>query len=141
MEANITKKSSAKLGVAENGLKSAIETGTGISCSKEPTVLELIRGIRLHFDTFVRRLLPEGTESDFLFKSERGLAHSYGRAKIKFNVNRADNMIIQSISILDQLDKDINTFAMRLRCAYSLTLLMHSRPLSESGTRGTFPSS
>ncbi|NWH18545.1 NOP56 protein, partial [Grus americana] len=30
-------------------------------------------------------------------------------------VNRVDNMIIQSISLLDQLDKDINTFSMRVR--------------------------
>ena len=45
-----------------------------------------------------------------------GLGHSYSRAKVKFNVHRADNMIIQSISLLDQLDKDINTFAMRIRC-------------------------
>ena len=44
-----------------------------------------------------------------------GLGHSYSRAKVKFNVNRSDNMIIQSISLLDQLDKDINTFAMRIR--------------------------
>ena len=30
-------------------------------------------------------------------------------------MHRADNMIIQSISLLDQLDKDINTFSMRIR--------------------------
>jgi nucleolar protein 56 len=30
-------------------------------------------------------------------------------------VNRADKHIIQSIAILDTLDKDINTFAMRVR--------------------------
>ncbi len=50
-----------------------------------------------------------------LRKAQLGLGHSYSRAKVKFNVNKADNMIIQSINLLDQLDKDINTFAMRLR--------------------------
>ena len=35
--------------------------------------------------------------------------------KVKFNPGRADNMIIQSIALLDQLDKDLNTFAMRVR--------------------------
>lgn len=49
--------------------------------------------------------------------AQLGLAHSYSRAKVKFNVNRADNMIIQSINLLDKLDKDINTFAMRVRYA------------------------
>jgi len=60
--------------------------------------------------------LKEGAlkEGD-LRKAQLGLGHSYSRAKVKFNVNKADNMIIQSINLLDQLDKDINTFAMRLR--------------------------
>jgi len=49
-------------------------------------------------------------------KAQLGLGHSYSRAKVKFNVNRADNMIIQAICLLDQLDKDVNTFSMRIRC-------------------------
>ena len=28
-------------------------------------------------------------------RAQLGLAHSYSRAKVKFNVNKADNMIIQ----------------------------------------------
>lgn len=39
--------------------------------------------------------------------------------QVKFDVNRADKHIIQSIAILDTLDKDINTFAMRVREWYS----------------------
>ena len=39
--------------------------------------------------------------------------------QVKFNVNRVDNMIIQAISLLDTLDKDINTFIMRVREWYS----------------------
>jgi len=52
-------------------------------------------------------------------KAQLGLGHSYSRAKVKFNVNRSDNMIIQSISLLDTLDKDINTFSMRVKEWYS----------------------
>ena len=48
-------------------------------------------------------------------KAQLGLGHAYSRAKVKFNVNKSDNMIIQSIALLDQLDKDINTFSMRIR--------------------------
>ena len=29
-------------------------------------------------------------------RAQLGLAHSYSRAKVKFNVNRQDNMIIQA---------------------------------------------
>lgn len=46
-----------------------------------------------------------------------GLAHSYSRAKVKFNVNRVDNMVIQAIFLLDTLDKDVNSFSMRVRLA------------------------
>jgi hypothetical protein len=41
------------------------------------------------------------------------------RAQVKFNVNRVDNMVIQAIALLDTLDKDINTFVMRVREWYS----------------------
>merc|ERR1712180_16779 len=47
--------------------------------------------------------------------AQLGLGHSYSRSKVKFNVNRSDNMVIQAIALIDQLDKDINTFAMRVR--------------------------
>ncbi|THH04947.1 hypothetical protein EW145_g5150 [Phellinidium pouzarii] len=53
--------------------------------------------------------------ADDLMKAQLGLGHSYSRAKVKFNVNRMDNMIIQAIALLDQLDKDVNLFAMRVR--------------------------
>lgn len=67
-------------------------------------------GVRLHFHNLVKGLTDLSA-----CKAQLGLGHSYSRAKVKFNVNRVDNMIIQSISLLDQLDKDINTFSMRVR--------------------------
>ena len=73
-------------------------------------VAELIRGIRLYFHKLVKGLTAPAAA-----KAQLGLGHSYSRAKVKFNVHRVDNMIIQSISLLDQLDKNINTFAMRIR--------------------------
>ena len=56
---------------------------------------------------------------------EIGLGHSYSRAKVKFNAHRSDNMIIQSISLLDQLDKDINTFSMRVRYDVRVDLIRY----------------
>lgn len=76
-------------------------------------VTELTRGVRLYFYKFVH-----GLSALSVAKAQLGLGHSYSRAKVKFNVHRSDNMIIQSIALLDQLDKDINTFAMRIRCVY-----------------------
>eukprot|EP01047_Picozoa_sp_COSAG01_P052920 COSAG01_NODE_5615_length_4144_cov_5.095674_3_plen_407_part_00 len=80
----------------------------------EPVVTEMLRGIRLHFATMMKDL-----ETKDVMRAQLGLAHSYSRAKVKFNVHKSDNMIIQAIALVDQLDKDINTFAMRLREWYS----------------------
>ena len=80
-------------------------------------------------------------ESD-LVQAQLGLGHNYSRSKVKFNVNKLDDMIIQAIALLDQLDKDLNTFAMRVRCVcfgsacYCHPLLMLIG-LTENGTRGT----
>ena len=55
------------------------------------------------------------SQSGDLEKAQLGLGHSYSRAKVKFNVNRVDNMVIQAIFLLDTLDKDVNSFSMRVR--------------------------
>ncbi|KAF8572654.1 Nop-domain-containing protein [Ramaria rubella] len=99
-----------KLAVSESSLASSIKAEIGIDCDASERSLELIRGIRLH----ASKLLT-GLQSDDLRKAQLGLGHSYSRAKVKFNVNRTDNMIIQAIAMLDQLDKDVNLFAMRVR--------------------------
>ena len=46
---------------------------------------------------------------------ELGLAHSYSRNKVSEDINRQDKHIVQTIAVIEQLDKNINTFAMRLR--------------------------
>ncbi|CAN8321995.1 unnamed protein product [Cochlearia groenlandica] len=108
------KKAKFNLGMAEPKLGSHIFEATKIPCQSNEFVLELLRGVRLHFDRFIKDLKPGDLE-----KSQLGLAHSYSRAKVKFNVNRVDNMVIQAIFLLDTLDKDINSFAMRVREWYS----------------------
>lgn len=108
------KKPKFSLGLAEPKLGSHIFEATKIPCQSNEFVLELLRGVRQHFDRFIKDLKPGDLE-----KSQLGLAHSYSRAKVKFNVNRVDNMVIQAIFMLDTLDKDINSFAMRVREWYS----------------------
>jgi nucleolar protein 56 len=108
-----SKKSSSKtvLAVSDPNLAASIRAGTGITCDTSADVAqELIRGVRLHASKLLR-----GMQADDLKKAQLGLGHSYSRAKLKFNVNRIDNMIIQAIALLDQLDKDVNLFAMRIR--------------------------
>ncbi|PAN49664.1 hypothetical protein PAHAL_9G464800 [Panicum hallii] len=104
------KKAKYSLGVVEPKVGSHIAEVTGIPCQSNDFIQELLRGVRLHFDRFIKEL----KESD-LEKAQLGLGHSYSRAKVKFNVNRVDNMVIQAIFLLDTLDKDINSFSMRVR--------------------------
>ena len=108
------KKSSFKLGVVEPDLGKAISEATGCECRSDDVVRELIRGAKQHMASFVPEL-GQGT----LEQSQLGLGHAFSRCKVKFNPARADNMIIQSIGLLDTLDKDINTFSMRVREWYS----------------------
>ena len=99
------------LAVGDDKIAGSISEALSIKCDFRSDVSrELLRGIRLHFTSFVQAL-----DKKDVIQSQLGLSHAYSRSKIKFNVNRADNNIIQSICLLDQLDKDINTFAMRIR--------------------------
>ncbi len=102
------------LAVSDKTLASTIKAELGADCICDETVAELMRGLRL----FAHTLLKQFREGD-LEKAQLGLGHSYSRCKVKFNVHRSDNMIIQSSALIDQLDKDINTFAMRMREWYS----------------------
>ncbi|GAA5842269.1 hypothetical protein JCM11251_006764 [Rhodosporidiobolus azoricus] len=110
LELNLAKKAGVVLGVEERGLASSIKATLGIECDASDRTLEVLRGIRLH-----QEKLLAGLEMGDTKRSQLGLGHAYSRAKVKFNVNRSDNMIIQAIALLDQLDKDVNTFAMRVR--------------------------
>ncbi|EFJ45369.1 hypothetical protein VOLCADRAFT_105910 [Volvox carteri f. nagariensis] len=107
------KKAKFKLGVFEPKLGSVIQETTNIPCISNDVVGEVIRGIRANISRFI-----SVSDAD-MKRAQLGLAHSYSRAKVKFNVNKVDNMIIQAIALLDTLDKDINTFVMRVREWYS----------------------
>jgi nucleolar protein 56 len=103
-------KAGLRLGIAEKSLAGAIKTAVGIECETGERTLDLVRALRLHAE----KLIPGLAEGD-VQAAQLGLGHAYSRAKVKFNVNRSDNMIIQAIALLDQLDKDVNTFSMRIR--------------------------
>jgi len=108
------KKGGVQLGVADHRLGTAISDSLGFPCTHIDPVPELLRGIRQHFGK-----MHSSIKGENIAKAQLGLGHSYSRSKVKFNVHRVDNMIIQSICLLDQLDKDINTFSMRIREWYS----------------------
>jgi len=71
---------------------------------------EIMRGIRLHLTTLI-----EGLDETEVKTMALGLSHTLSRFKLKFSPDKVDTMIIQAVGLLDDLDKELNNFAMRLR--------------------------
>jgi nucleolar protein 58 len=94
-----------KLGQAINKLPSF--TLTPISDSNTN---ELYRAIRENLPSLIPGLLPENISTMSL-----GLSHSLSRHKLKFSPDKVDTMIVQAIALLDDLDKELNTYAMRVK--------------------------
>ena len=71
---------------------------------------DLFRAIRTHLTSLIPGLLPDDVNTMSL-----GLSHSLSRHKLKFSPEKVDIMIIQAIGLLDDLDKELNTYAMRVK--------------------------
>merc|ERR1712232_126615 len=113
LETNLPKaKKKYQLGVYDAELGK--ELGAQFSITHGQTVKELLRGCRMHFAKLVKDL----NEVD-LEKARLGLGHAFSRNRMQLDPNRQDKPIINTIALLDNLDKNINTFAMRVREWYA----------------------
>lgn len=72
--------------------------------------MDLFRGIRGNLSN----LIP-GLEVENIDRMALGLSHSMSRHKLKFSADKVDSMIIQAIKLLDDLDKELNVYAMRTK--------------------------
>ncbi|KAI7774902.1 hypothetical protein LA080_007685 [Diaporthe eres] len=97
--------SDAKLGTAINKLPQF-----NITPVADSSTHDLYRNIRAHLTD----LIP-GLESENLRSLALGLSHSLSRHKLRFSPDKVDVMIVQAISLLDDLDKELNTYAMRVK--------------------------
>ncbi|GAM39679.1 U3 snoRNP protein [Talaromyces pinophilus] len=80
------------------------------STAESSPTAEIYRAIREHLPTLIPGLVPEDISAMTL-----GLSHSLARHKLKFSPDKIDTMIIQAIALLDDLDKELNTYAMRVK--------------------------
>ncbi|ORZ22217.1 hypothetical protein BCR42DRAFT_344890 [Absidia repens] len=99
-----------KLIVSDPKLGSAVNKKLGISVLSDSTVMDLYRGIREQFESLV-----SGLSHQDLSAMSLGLSHSLSRYKLKFSPDKVDTMIVQAIALLDDLDKELNTYAMRVK--------------------------
>merc|ERR1712020_568951 len=66
----------------------------------------------------IRSQMPElvsGGDDKEMTAMSLGLAHSLSRYKLKFSPEKIDTMIVQAVSLLDDLDKELNNYIMRAR--------------------------
>lgn len=70
---------------------------------------EIVRAVRYHLAKYIK------VSEEVVIQSQLGLGHSYSRTKCMFDVKRQDKPVIQSIALIDQLDKNINSFCMRIK--------------------------
>ncbi|KAI8838199.1 hypothetical protein BJ741DRAFT_656834 [Chytriomyces cf. hyalinus JEL632] len=98
------------LAVGDSKLAASIAKKLEINVVSDSTTLELMRGIRSQISTLISGL-PESDMNAMVL----GLSHSLSRYKLKFSPDKVDTMIIQAIHLLDDLDKELNTYAMRAK--------------------------
>lgn len=78
--------------------------------------------------------LLTGLEDSELRQMQLGLAHSVSRYKLSFTSEKVDTMIIQAVCLLEDLDKELNNYAMRLREWYSWHFPELARIITDNAT-------
>ena len=107
VEANMS-----QVAVADPKLSNSIAQLPGLSLKtvSDSSTQDVFRAIRENLTSLLPDLLPSEEAATRL-----GLAHSLSRHKLRFSPDKVDTMIIQSIASLDVLDKQLNTYAMRVK--------------------------
>lgn len=102
----------ASLAVADPKLGNSINKLPGLSITpiSDSSTQDVFRAIREHLTSLIPALKPDDVSTMSL-----GLSHSLSRHKLKFSTDKVDTMIIQAISLLDDLDKELNMYAMRVK--------------------------
>lgn len=115
LEKNIVQKGIEEaLMLSDKKLGKAITEKLNIECKTGEKANELLRCIR-----FQATSLLEGLDEKELKNMSLGLAHTMSRYKLSFSSEKVDTMIIQAVNLLEDLDKELNNYAMRLKEWYS----------------------
>lgn len=126
--------------MSDSKLAGIVKEKLKINCSHSEQALEIIKGIRSQMNTLIGSVNQQQMNAMAL-----GLAHSLSRYKLKFSADKVDTMIVQAICLLDELDKEINTYAMRVKewygwhfpemCKIVLENIQYARIILKMGTR------
>ncbi|KAH0425655.1 nucleolar protein nop5 [Colletotrichum camelliae] len=102
----------ASLAVADIKLGAAIGKlpELNIQAVSDAVTLDLFRAVRENMSSLVPGLTTETMDRMAL-----GLSHSISRHKLKFSADKVDAMVVQAIKLVDDLDKELNVYAMRTK--------------------------
>ncbi|CAB0044094.1 unnamed protein product [Trichogramma brassicae] len=99
-----------ELAVADAKLANSIKEKLNLQCVSNSATQELMRCIRSQLDGLLGDIPKKEMTAMAL-----GLAHSLSRYKLKFSPDKVDTMIIQAIGLMDDIDKELNNYVMRVR--------------------------
>ncbi|EAY11842.1 SnoRNA binding domain containing protein [Trichomonas vaginalis G3] len=101
-----------QLQVSDANLAHAIKDVLGIECvaSSGQAVPEIFRLIRSQ----IEHLIPAVSEDTFR-QLELGVSHELSSKILKFSPSKVDSMIVHSVNLLEELDKELNNYGMRVR--------------------------
>merc|ERR1712166_1666261 len=106
----VDKELNEELIVSDSKLAGLVKEKLDIQCLCDSSSLEVLRGVRLHMDALVPAISTAAMK-----QMQIGLSHSLSRHKLKFSPDKVDTMVVQAIGLLDDLDKEVNTYSMRVR--------------------------
>ncbi|CAI2350089.1 unnamed protein product [Caenorhabditis sp. 36 PRJEB53466] len=101
-----------KQAVGDAKLGNLIKEKLPLNCVHDISINELMSAVRAHIDEF----LAEHKEETNAMKL--AVAHSLARYNFKYNPEKIDDMVVQAVSLLDALDKELNNYVLCIRKWY-----------------------
>jgi len=98
------------LAVQDPKIGKCIKDELGVPCVHDESVQELFRAIGHQVHDLIQQL-DDSTRN----QASLALAHNIARYKLKFSPDKIDLMIIQAIALMEDLDKELNTYMMRVK--------------------------
>lgn len=98
------------LAVMDAKLGKAIKEALDIPCVHGEDTIGMFRALRENIETIL-----EDVTTEQLNQTALGLAHNLNRYKLKFSPDKIDMMVVQAVALLEDLDKEINKYAMRAK--------------------------
>ena len=117
LELYLPKDKGVTLAVQDKKLANLISSIVGVQCVNGEVEFEIFRCIRFHLNKFLK-LKSSELDSKRVNQNNNSLSFSLARNKIKHDQRTQDNSIIHSYSLLDQMQKNLNTFSMRIKESY-----------------------